>query len=124
MARILKREPQLGDFGFGVCDPRRKTRNQCAAELKRNREWIRAPGSLVDFMAARRWLSRFDKIKTLNQRGTSYGLKHVAAYDIGYTTNGVFIAAAIAEGFRVQRDGNGPNALFNISVRAWDRRAA
>jgi len=53
--------------------------------------------SLAQFIVARRWLSQFGKLKSLNKRGSSYGLKHVAAHDIGYVTNGVFIAAAIAE---------------------------
>jgi hypothetical protein len=39
--------------------------------------------------------------------------------DIDYVTNGVFIAAAIAEGFSVQRIGNSPNAWLNISSAAW-----
>jgi hypothetical protein len=35
-------------------------------------------------------------------------------------TNGVFIAAAIAEGFTVRRaDYNSPNVWFNISTEAW-----
>jgi hypothetical protein len=70
-------------------------------------------------MAARQWLSQFGRIKALNRRGTSCGLKHVAEHDIGYITNGAFIAAAIAEGFTVQRADDGPNACFNISTKAW-----
>jgi hypothetical protein len=43
--------------------------------------------------------------------------------DIDYVTNGVFIAAAIAEGFCVRRiSGNNPNARFNISSAAWKGR--
>ena len=35
-------------------------------------------------------------------------------------TNGVFIAAAIAEGFTVHRaDYSSANAFFNISTKAW-----
>jgi hypothetical protein len=78
---------------------------------------MRAPRSLAQFMAARGWLRRFSKIRALNRRGTSYGLKHCAEDDIGYVTNGVFIAAAITEGFNVRRVG--PNAWFNISTEAW-----
>jgi hypothetical protein len=64
-------------------------------------------------------LRQFAKMKTLNQRGTSYRLKHVAEEDIGYITNGVLIAAAIAEGFRVERQEESPNALLNIASAAW-----
>jgi len=124
MARILEREPELGDFGFGVFGPRRKTPAERAAELAQNREWMMAPRSLVQFLAARAWLRRFAKTKGINRRaGSSYGLKHVAEYTIGYLTNGVFIAAAIAEDFQVHRIGAGPNAWFNISATAWRRPA-
>jgi hypothetical protein len=108
MDRILEQEPQLNANGYGTRDGCRKS--------------IRAPDSLAQFIAARRWLRRFDKRKTLYQHGTSYGLKHVAEGTIGYVTNGVFIAAAIAEGFRVRRAGDGPNALLNIAARAWRTR--
>jgi len=118
MAAVLDREPQLGDSGFRMYD-RSKTPEQRAAELRLDRDQMRGPGSLAAFMAARRWLSPFAKTKALYQRGTSYGLKHVAENEIGYTTNGVFIAAAIAEGFTVKRADNGPNALLNISAKAW-----
>ena len=81
---------------------------------------MRAPRPLAQFIAARGWLRRFNKIKALNRRGTSYGLKHCAQDDIGYVTNGCFIAAAIAEGFTVRRSQpDSPNALFNISIEAW-----
>jgi hypothetical protein len=108
MDRVLEREPQLGDFGFGVYDPRSKTPEERAADLRRNRDLIREPRSLAQFMAARGWLRQFSRLKASNRRGTSYGLKHFAEDDIGYVTNGVFIAAAIAEGFTVRRAG--PNA--------------
>jgi hypothetical protein len=120
MDRVLEREPQLGDFGFGVWDSRRKTREERAADLLRDRDFIRAPRSLAQFMAARGWLRQFGKLKALNRRGTSYGLKHCAEDDVGYATNGVFIAAAIAEGFTVRRaDFDSPNAWFNVSTKAW-----
>jgi len=119
MAGILEREPQLGDFGFGVFEPRSKTPDERAADLLRNREQIREPRSLAQFMAARQWLSRFAKIKAVNKCGSSYGLKHIAERKIGYVTNGVFIAAAIAEGFATQRANYGPNAWLNISTKAW-----
>jgi hypothetical protein len=51
-----------------------------------------------------------------DRRGSS---KPIAEHDIGYVTNGVFIAAAIAEGFSVRRINNTPNAMFNISSAGW-----
>jgi hypothetical protein len=121
MARILEQEPELSDFGYGLSDSE-KTHEERAAEFHRNRQSIREPDSLAQFLAACRWLSQFAKTKSLNRRGTSYGLKHIAERDIGYITNGVFIAAAIAEGFRVRREGRrSPNAVFKISTTAWRR---
>jgi hypothetical protein len=38
-------------------------------------------------------------------------------HQIGYVTNGV--AAASAEGFRVERIRTSPNAVFNIALAAW-----
>jgi hypothetical protein len=123
MERVLDREPHLGDFGFDVWD-RRKTSLEMAAELARQRDDILSSASLAAFIATRAWLRRHNKRKTINKSGTSYGLKHIAERDVGYITNGVFIAAAVAEGFRVVRDGDGPNAWLNISETAWNRRAA
>jgi hypothetical protein len=117
MADVLEREPVLSDNGFKHGDIKE-------AEFLNWREDIRRPASPAGFMVARGWLKQFGKIKALNKRGSSYGLKHVAARDIGYVTNGVFIAAAIAEGFIVRRAGafgDSPNAWFNISAKAWRR---
>jgi hypothetical protein len=115
MDRVLKDEPLLSDNGL-KCDD---------IEEGRFLEWredIRRPDSLARFMAARGWLRQFSKIKSVNKAGTSYGLKHCAEDDIGYLTNGCFIAAAIAEGFTVRRSQpNSPNALLNISTEAWRR---
>jgi hypothetical protein len=121
MKRVLSEEPELGDFGFGVFDARKKTVEQRQAEMTQERNDIQQPSALAAFVATRIWLRQFNKIKTLNRTGTSYGLKHVAECDVGYITNGVFIAAAFAEGFRVARVGNSPNAWLNISKTAWGR---
>ena len=64
MDLVLEREPQLGDFGFGVSS---KTPEERAADLLRNRDLIREPRSLAQFMAARGWLRQFGKIRALNR---------------------------------------------------------
>jgi hypothetical protein len=85
--------------------------------LRQERERLRK--QLNSFVAARAWLRRFPRLKRVNRRrGTSYGLKDVADREIGYLTNGVFIAAAIAEGFVVQRIKDGANARIGISSAA------
>jgi hypothetical protein len=72
-----------------------------------------------EFERSCEWLKRQPRTKNLNRRaGTSYGLKHEAEKEVGYMHNGMFIAAAIACGFKVERDDNGPNAFMNISVRS------
>jgi hypothetical protein len=125
MQRVLDQQPQLGNFGFGVYAPERKTGLEQATELARKRDEIRSPVSLAAFIATRAWLRRHNKRKTINRSGTSYGLTHVAERDVGYITNGAFIAAAVAEDFCVVREeGEGPNAWLNISTTAWRRRKA
>ena len=119
MNRILEREPLLSDNGLKQLRGRRPLAEH-EAEFTRWREDMRTPRSLAQFMAARGWLRQFSKIKAPNKCGTSYGLKHCAEDDIGYTTNGCFIAAAIAEGFTVHCvEPGSPNAWFNISTEVW-----
>jgi hypothetical protein len=80
------------------------------------------PRSLAAFLGSRCWLRQFNKTKTLTTRGSSYGLKHIAEEDIGYVTNGVFFAAAVAEGFRIKRLSLiSPNVMLNISRLPWRR---
>jgi hypothetical protein len=122
----VTRHPELNDFGFGVYGEhwRRLSPEEREAEFQANRAKMFEERSLVQFLRAREWLQGQGKRKTLNRFGTSYGLKHVAAHDIGYCTNGIFIAAAIAAGFQVERAGpwrQSPNAFINISTYAWRR---
>jgi hypothetical protein len=116
---VMVDHPELSDFGFGAFGPLNKSPEERDAFIAASRARMREPRSLVPFALARDWLAQFRKIKGINRHGTSYGLKHVAEHAIGYVTNGVFIAAAIAEGFTIQRDG--PNAYLNISMGAWRR---
>jgi hypothetical protein len=99
MDRVLEREPLLSDNGFKQLRGRLRLAEHNAQFLKW-REDMRQPRFLAQFMAARGWLRQFGKVKAPNRLETSYGLKHWAEDDIGYVTNGVFIAAAIAEGCR------------------------
>jgi hypothetical protein len=121
MDHILEQEAQLNDFGYGVNNGFRGDPAKRQANFQAWRKSVREQDSLAQFVAARGWLRRFNKRKSLNKCGSSYGLKHVAEGTIGYITNGVFIAAAIAEGFQARRIGDGPNAWFNISSQAWKR---
>lgn len=117
ISTIMAARPELTDFGFGVYDSHRKTRDQIGVELAKERLAMLQPRSIGEFGLAQQWLGSFKKLSRPNKRGTSYGLKHVAAHSIGYCTNGMFIAAAIAAGFSVERAG--PNGYLNISSMAW-----
>ena len=99
---ILAKHPDgLSIYGFGLRADEKLTENH-----------------VERFEKARTWLRRQRKIKGFNKAvGSSYRLKHIAEDEIGYSENGIFIAAAIAEGFRVQWTKASPNAWFNISKR-------
>jgi hypothetical protein len=70
MARVLASEPQLGIFGFGVPDERRKSPAERDLDLEAGREALQVPKSLAAFVATRVWLRQFHKIKTLNKSHT------------------------------------------------------
>jgi hypothetical protein len=121
---VVTRYPELTDFGFGVWGERIRHLSPAEreAEFKVNRAKMFEERSLRQFLHARDWLQGQQKRKTINQWGTSYGLKHVAAHDVGYITNGVFVAAAVSAGFQIERAGTlSPNAYMSISTRAWRR---
>lgn len=123
IAQILAAHPQLSEFGYGVYAQYAQTGNaleQIAGELTKQRASMVQPAALEQFHCARVWLRQFDKTARPNPRGTSYGLSRVAQRVIGPVRHGLFIAAALAEGFSVVRANPGsPNALLNISSHAW-----
>jgi hypothetical protein len=109
---IMEEFPTLTFFGFGVWTG--TPPEERAAEFAVNRRaLVRATER---FEAARVWI-RVHMVRrhSINRRRGSYGLKHVCERDIGYISNGVFIAAMIAEGFRFEQFG--PNAWFNAELR-------
>lgn len=73
----------------------------------------------IDFCRA--WLKDAPRRKTINQKVSSYGLKHrmerlYMEQNPGkclYVSNGCFIIAALLEGLNMKR-GDGPNAYFNL----------
>lgn len=115
---IVSVHPELTAFGFGVFKERRLSEEEKAKQPAEERNRLLEPRSVDEFKRARVWLRDKPRTKHPNRRMTSYGLKHVAEKQIGYVTNGMFIAAALAEGFKVKHyDPQGPNAWFNISSR-------
>jgi hypothetical protein len=58
------------------------------------------------------------KVKAINKRYSSYGLKHLFEKKVGYLPNGVFIATMMYNGFRYKVYDKSPNPCFNISDAA------
>ncbi len=113
---LMLREPELNEFGFGLYDgDRHKPTDEQDAITMQNRQ--RLLSSVHRIHATCEWIeTHLQPIKTINPNRSSYGLKHCAEKDIGYITNGVFIAAMLIRGYRYQR--SGPNAKFNVSERS------
>jgi hypothetical protein len=62
-------------------------------------------------------------IKSINYNSTSYGYKHILEDNINhYVTNGLFIAAALACGYKMKyKLDYGPNAFFAMSQKDWSK---
>jgi predicted transcriptional regulator len=119
---VMGREPRLTRFGFGIYDEPHKPREQRLREFEECRAALLSPHGIDEFLRAREFLSYFERRRTINQRASSYGLKHRAENfhrDRGttdsYVSNGALIAAAVYLGFNIRQDG--PNACFNIGAQ-------
>jgi hypothetical protein len=118
---IMDRYPTLTAFGFGIFDdPRANTASIYQQRFHECR--VKLLESVEQCSRAYQWLAPVAKIKTINERHSSYGLKHwVEQYNSPYyCSNGAFIAAALLLDFKVDRDG--PNARFNMSQRSLNER--
>lgn len=112
LASIMEMYPTLNDFGFGVpLNTRNIYRESYLRESRRSLQ-----NSDQEFIKVCEWLSQIKITKAINTKHTSYGLKHIAEKEVGYITNGLFIAAAIHSGFRIEI--SGPNARFNMSEKS------
>ena len=71
-----------------------------------------------EFKAICEWLNTYiGHRKTVNTNSNSYGLKHMVERAIGhYVCNGMFIAAALACGYKMKY-WNGPNCCFAMSQK-------
>lgn len=65
------------------------------------------------------WIAtKLDRIKTINRRHTSYGLKHYFSNDGNfYITNGMFKGAVLDMGFKIDNKSN-LNWCINVSERS------
>lgn len=117
LKRVLQLYPDPTKFGFGVYKGNRLSPAERREKFRKCRTEMYDSTSLDGFERAREWLVRLTKTRAITRCYTSYGLKHVAEADIGYVSNGIFIAAAISAGFNIERCG--PNAYLNIRPKAW-----
>ena len=113
---VMDRLPRLNYFGIGIYMPAHKTPQQRRQELDEGRTIL--SNSLEACNRACRWLAEVDKIKTINLGVRSYALKHLAEKDIGYVTNGAFIAAAVHCGFAYRVFDDSANVAFGMSKRS------
>ena len=117
---VLKEVPDLTDFGIGLFENGRGlTSEEYRKKFKSEQE--RLIESTEEFERVCQWLYQIDKIKTINNKRGSYGLKHIAEREVGYITNGVFIAAAIHSGFKYKIYPGSPNVSFNMSEKSIKR---
>jgi len=113
----MDKVPNLTDFGIGLYEQHRKL--PITEQKKKFEEERKALlENTEEFEKVCQWLSSIEKIKTINKKHTSYGLKHLAEKTIGYSTNGTFIAAAIYSGFDIKIEEDSPNPMFNMSEKS------
>lgn len=124
---VLSAHPRLTSRGLGIYGEHRGNPHEehtpAAAEFERLRSEMLGDQQILQFIAADAFLcSAGAPIKTLNRKRSSYGLKHDVegwlerhGVDMTYVSNGMFIAAALARGFRGEPgEPSSPNLVFNI----------
>lgn len=118
LAITMARHPELNDFGIGLFGGHRnKSAKERSAIIAKDRETLR--GSVAAVTDTVTWLcENVVPMRSINRGRTSYGIKHVADKDIGYITNGVFIAAGIIAGYPYKIDPGSPNVSFGMSEKS------
>lgn len=115
LVEVMDQHPRLTNHGFGIYRDPKDSAEDRSRKLEEGRRALAGDaervGKIVD------WLNQNVKtIKSINTRQSSYGLKHLAEDDIGYVTNGAFIAACLI--LNVPTRPAPPNAYFGISERS------
>jgi hypothetical protein len=118
LVEMLAHHPTLTTLGF------ESTSASDAAQAERRAELL---ADVERFEAARRWIRISLPPQSRSRRLFSSALlKQMAEREVGPLSNGVFIAAMLANGHRYLRQGaHNPNAYFPLSTRrvvALDRR--
>jgi hypothetical protein len=117
LLRAIEKEPYLTNFGIGIFEQHRKSKEEREVEFEKERENLRQ--NLREFQLCCEWLSTQQPIKTIDRKSrSSYGLKHVVEdyYDHKeYVSNGAFIAAVIHMGIPYKINPESPNVLVALS---------
>jgi len=125
---VLKEHPYLTHYGIGI--PRRRggwgsNAEDVDAEYKNQQDQLLE--AIEECNKACYFLRFTEKRKSVNDRGSSYGLKHEAEFlmkrlpwqDNYYVANGSFICAALYLGYEYKQGLNdSPNVVFNISSKS------
>ncbi|EKE25719.1 MAG: hypothetical protein ACD_5C00055G0002 [uncultured bacterium] len=114
---VLEEVPSLTVFGIWLFEQGRGLSRK-ESDLKFKNDQKALLNNTENFEKACQWLAQIEKIETINEKRSSYGLKHLAEKKIGYITNGVFIAAAIYCGFKYKIYRDDPNPCFAMSEKS------
>lgn len=114
----MAKHPLLNACGIGVIEVgKRLSREERLAALARDRAELRASTTRVTH--AVEWLQRnVLPTKTMHRSRDSYGFKHSAEPEIGYITNGAFIAAGMIAGYPYEIVPGSPNVSFGFSAKS------
>lgn len=115
IAEVIRKIPALNAHGVGIFEGGRGLSATQREELL-ERETRELLGSEDACTRICEWLKDITPIKTVEQ--SSYSLKHVAEPEIGYVTNGSFIAAAVHSGFPFRVNPGSPNVSFGMSEKS------
>jgi hypothetical protein len=116
---VIKRHPLLTNYGYGLGDEALELpRDERRALHRKEQEALL--GNLEQVGRAMKWWAAKEKTATTkSQKYDSYALKNnFAEAEVGYVSNGAFIAAGILCGFEVVGTGRGVNVYFNLSARS------
>jgi hypothetical protein len=114
---VIDRIPDLNAFGVGRFD--RLRQEHTSAFIESQRAALLASAEACTKICE--WLAQIGKTKKPNPYAGSYFLKHVVEEEIGYVTNGAFIAAAVHCGFDYKGDPGSSNLYFNMSKKSIQR---
>jgi hypothetical protein len=122
LTEVLNQFPLLDNTGFFATEVERDRyykRMNLAPEYAFDSRRLLA-GSAEAFELAVAWITEHLEMQTKFTRTySSYGLKHICEDSIGYITNGLFIAAMIACGYRIRpMQESVSNVVFNVTRRS------